>query len=236
MKCKICNFLFDETKIEALKAKCFFSKEDLTRYRCPKCSVIFGDMKIINLSQKELGFEYEKLYKTYKEADNTNLEVQLLKSIAPTPDKTKFYINWGCGGSWSRTLNVAANLGYNLVGYDIGAKTEDNFIINNLDTIEDESVDGIISNNYIEHMQDPIKEFSLMNSKMKKGSLMIHSTPCWRYYVEWTKFHLFFFEGPSLEILCEKTNFKLIKDYPVPEYPYKEYPNPDGNIKVFKKK
>lgn len=41
---------------------------------------------------------------------------------------------------------------------------------------------------------------------------MIHSTPCYQYLYEYTRFHLFFFTGKSLEIICNQLNLEAF-DY-----------------------
>ena len=234
MKCRVCSSSLKEDELKKLKTKCRFSGENLIRYRCPHCDVIFGNTRMLNLSFEELCNEYEQHYKIHSEADNTSLEISLLKSISPTPIKSNLYLNWGCGGGWNKTLQEASSAGYNLLGYDIASKKSE-LVINDIKELEKGSVTGIISNNYIEHMQYPINEFSSMNSILKDGSIMIHSTPCWGYFVEWTKFHLFFLEGRSLEVLCDRTGFRILPNFNVPKYPYQNYPNADTNIKVFEK-
>jgi len=234
MECRVCRTILEESTLKILKTKCRFSGEHLVRYRCPNCDVIFGNMRMLNLSFEELRHEYEEHYRTHREAENTSLEMSLLKSISSAPVGSDLYINWGCGGGWNKTLEKAAALGYNLLGYDIAAK-KFNLVIDDIGELEEGSVTGIISNNYIEHMQHPIDEFSAMNSILKEGGLMIHSTPCWHYFIEWTKFHLFFLEGRSLDVLCDMTGFRVLPDFPVPKYPYQHYPNANSNIKVFEK-
>ena len=44
-----------------------------------------------------------------------------------------------------------------------------------------------------------------MKSLLKDGdSFLEHSTSCFEYRQEFTRFHLFFFTGDSLEYLCRK--------------------------------
>jgi SAM-dependent methyltransferase len=234
MECRICNNIIDEELSKKFISKCCFNQEEIIRFKCPNCDVIFGNQRMLNLNFEELKYEYDELYKTYKEGPSTELELELLKSLSNNPDKTKFYINWGCGGE-NKTLKIANEMGYNLKGYDI-TNIESNLVINDLSKVDDGSVDGIFSNNYIEHMQNPIKDWEEMNRKLKLGGLMIHATPCWNYYVEYTRFHLFFLEGKSLQMLVEKTGFEIIEDYPhsVTDRVF-TYPDLKNNVKVFKK-
>jgi len=230
MNCKICDFYNDDETMNKLQTNCSFTGESITRYKCNNCGVIYGDLQIINLSKQLLTEEYKNLYKSYKEADNTLFEIELFHSLKP--NKTKIYMNWGSGTN--TTIAKMQEMGYNLLGYDIATQKIEN-IHNDINEIKDNSLSGIISNNYIEHMQDPIEEFSLMNSKMKQNSIMIHATPCWKYCFERTKYHLFYLENKSLNVLCEKTGFEIIEDYKIPQYPYPEYGPSSNNIKVFKK-
>lgn len=234
MNCKICDFFIDENKCDKFITECNFTNEKITRFKCSNCQVIFGDITTIDLPFSILSEQYKKLYETYKEFDNSLFEIELFKSL--NPNKTDKYINWGCGNGWNNTISTIRSDNYNLIGYDIAINNSLNkHLINDINKIEDNSISGIISNNYVEHMQNPIKEFSLMNLKMKKNSIMIHATPCWFYRVERTKFHLFFLEKESLNILCKKTGFEIVEDYTIPDYPHREYGSAKDNIKVFKK-
>lgn len=234
MECRICNHNIDEKVSEKYESRCCFNQEEILRFKCPNCGVIFGNQRMLNLNFKDLKCEYDELYKTYKEGPSTDIELELLRSLSNNPAKSELFINWGCGGE-NKTLQIANEMGYNLRGYDI-TNIESNLVINDLSKIPDNSVDGIFSNNYIEHMQNPIKDWGDMNSKLKLGGLMIHATPCWNYYIEYTRFHLFFLEGESLQILVNKTGFEIIDDYPhlVTGRSFK-HPNVENNVKVFKK-
>lgn len=43
------------------------------------------------------------------------------------------------------------------------------------------------------------------------NSKMAHSTPCYKYACEYTRFHLVFLTGKSVERLCEKTGFQVVQ-------------------------
>ena len=53
-----------------------------------------------------------------------------------------------------------------------------------------------------------------MNKMLKPNGFMVHSTPPIEKYVyENTRFHTFFYTGKSIEVLAEKTGFKIIDRY-----------------------
>ena len=39
---------------------------------------------------------------------------------------------------------------------------------------------------------------------------MAHATACYKYLYEYTRFHLIFYTGDSIDYLCEKCNLKII--------------------------
>jgi hypothetical protein len=70
--------------------------------------------------------------------------------------------------------------------------------------------DGIMTNNLIEHLTDPVDAFRLFRSLLSGPySLMAHSTPCYEYSFEYTRFHLFFFTGSSIDVLCKKCGLNV---------------------------
>lgn len=221
MNCIVCKKSISGNE-NIITTKCAFNGETLHRYRCPSCSAIYGNKRMLELSSFDLEKEYKDHYSAHgPEVNNTSLEISLLKALSPKPGET--YINWGAGAGWNETKAWATSNSYNLINYDI---------------LNKESIkpcSGIISNNFIEHIQDPIDEFSLMNSVLSEGDFMIHATPCWSYCVERTRFHVLFLEGTSLNVLCEKTGFIQVENMPLPRYPYSKYPNQASNIKLFRK-
>jgi acyl dehydratase len=48
-----------------------------------------------------------------------------------------------------------------------------------------------------------------MQALLKPGALMSHATPCFQYLYEYTRFHLFFFPGRSLEVLAEAADLQV---------------------------
>lgn len=64
-------------------------------------------------------------------------------------------------------------------------------------------VDGIISHNVLDHLRNPVRDLLLMKSLLKPGGKMIHASDGFAYELHYTKFHLFFFVGKSMEYLTK---------------------------------
>jgi 2-polyprenyl-3-methyl-5-hydroxy-6-metoxy-1,4-benzoquinol methylase len=63
--------------------------------------------------------------------------------------------------------------------------------------------DGIISNNVLDHMQDPIGTLKLMKSLLKSNASMIHASDGFDYNIPYTKAHLYFFVGKSVDYITK---------------------------------
>lgn len=201
LKCPIC---FTEGNFRSVETDCHFISiegidQHLVRYKCSSCDLVFGPLQMINLSKNDLKAAYEKMWQEgYREADSSDCEIRALKLLNPSP--SGMYLNWGAGESTAAAK--AKEIGFNLINYDPFIN-----VSLSLDKV-DVKYDGIISNNVIEHLQDPIDEFLKMKSLLKPGAKMIHMTDCYLYRVEYTKFHLFFFVGRSLKALCNRTGLQ----------------------------
>ena len=65
------------------------------------------------------------------------------------------------------------------------------------------------SNDLIEHLQNPVEELCFMKSLLKPDGKMYHATGCYEYAFEYTRFHLFFFLGRSLQLLAQKSGLEV---------------------------
>lgn len=204
MKCPICK----DSRFNKVNAICevppWHKGNDLLRYQCQNCGVIFGPLEILNESQESLKQRYQRLYDSgWREMDPTRVEIKIIEILNLKKGQT--CLNWG-GGSVSKTSQKVSDLGIVLDTYepfDPYAKKA----ITKLDNIG--MYDAIFSNNLMEHLQDPVAELMLMSNHLKDDGVMIHKTPCWEYVYEWTEYHLFFFVGKSPEIMAEKAGFTI---------------------------
>lgn len=206
--CKICAHENNLKSIEIKESACVFNGGKLIRYVCANCGVIFGPLKIMRLSDTELSREYEVLYKIYSEGDTTNNEIKNFHAMSPK--KSGLYLNYGSGGGWNRSIEILRNEGWNIYGYEpFATNTPNAAIITDEKQIREMKFDGIMSNNLIEHLKDPIATFKLMRSLLKPEGVMVHATACYEYKYEFTRFHLFFFCGDSVNQLCKRVGLRI---------------------------
>lgn len=209
LRCKICDYEDCRDNFETLVAECKFNGGRLERYICPKCGVIFGPTKFAKLTQDEINDDYSTHYLGFHEGDSTQKELDAFYMLKP--EKTKMYLNYGCG-SWSESLEMLKSEGYQVYGYEPYApKTDNPYMITDINKIEKMRFDGIYSNDVIEHLIDPVNELRFMKGLLKnKNSKMSHSTSCYIYKHEKTRFHTHFFTGKSLEVLCKKIGLNIV--------------------------
>jgi SAM-dependent methyltransferase len=179
------------------EAKCFLTGDTLVRYECSECGVIFGPLNMLGASADELRQKYLDVDKVLPDIDSVHHETRTFMSLSPSKGS---YLNFGCGCHSSTIARLRAN-GWNVVGYDAYLPTKD-FMVTDRVELSGMRFDGIFSNNLLEHLQDPVATLLFMKGLLKPGGRMAHSTPCYRYCYEWSPLHLFFFEGNSVEALC----------------------------------
>lgn len=204
IQCTICKNVQIYGKIKKYISNCRFYGGKLERYRCDNCGVIFGPLKMLNLTKSEIAFDYNQHYKVWSEGDTSNDEIKTFYSLSPT--KNKIYLNFG-SGPMSKTVNILRKNGWNVFGYDpySGVKSEN--IFSSIDSLKNIKFDGIFSNNVIEHFIDPVKSFKLMINILNNKSIMAHSTPCYKYDYHNTRFHIHFFTGNCVKYISKKLNF-----------------------------
>lgn len=208
-KCKICNADLDLSKCKIFKSRCFVNKIELIRYKCTTCGVIFGTLDMISGTTEKIKQDYVSLDTVYKESDAAEYEIRTFVSLSPRKDG--LYLNFGCGNACS-TINSLRNQGWNILGYEPYLPNPNPFVIKNKDELLKYKFDGIMSNNLLEHLQDPIQDLLFMKSLLKnKSSLMAHSTPCYKYCCEISKYHLYFFVDKSVEYMCLNSGLSIAK-------------------------
>ena len=83
----------------------------MIRYQCPECELIFGPLKILELSSQQLAEEYIWHYSVYEEGDASEDEIRTFNLLEPK--KNKKYLNYGCG-SWSKSIDKLNSLGFDV--------------------------------------------------------------------------------------------------------------------------
>jgi len=202
--CNICNHT--QEKVETIIAKgAIFTNSDLIRIKCENCSSIFGPISI--LKSENLGYYYDLAYSFYVEGETAGMQRDVLLALKPT--KTGKYLNYACGIVWDRALRHFINIyDFDVYGYDFTIKEPNDRLFNKID--DSMIFDGLCSNNYIEHLQKPYKQFCEWNRMLKVGANMVHQG-CFGYDVGFTPFHILYLSEKGLKIICEKTGFELLK-------------------------
>jgi len=213
-KCKICDTELDLDKCQVFKSKCIANGSDLTRYKCTTCGVIFGTIPMITGTEEMIKNDYIALDKGgWKEPDLAMWETKTFMTLNPQKGHTFTYLNFGSGNTCSTIEKLRANgNGYNIFGYEpyLPVDAKEIHVIRTKEELMKHKFDAIMSNNLIEHLQDPVNDFLFMKSLLKdKTSIMAHSTACYRYCYEFSRFHTFFFVDKSIEYLCNKTGLIL---------------------------
>jgi SAM-dependent methyltransferase len=178
----------------------------LERYQCPACDLVFGPLKMLDITPQMLAADYQLLYESYREANSTVSEVRAFHSLAPT--KMGIYLNWGCG-AWSETIEQLRGQEWDVWGYEPSVPPESAFVAGHTDQIS-ATFDGIFSNNVIEHFRDPVGEFREMASHLRPGGLMTHATGCYRMNFADTRFHTAFYLGRSVEVLADEVGLEVV--------------------------
>ena len=210
VQCGICGYCGEVAKLEKKLTKCIFDGGELVRYVCPECGAIFGPTKFNSLSKDAQDDDYTVHYTGYHEGDSTDKEVKTFMRLEPSKDG--MYLNYGCG-SWSHTMQKLHDLGYCVYGFEPYSQDIDNpYIISDRTTLSKMRFNGIFSNDVLEHLTDPVSELRFMKTLLvAPDALMAHTTGCYDYKYEYTRFHLYFFTGKALDVLCEKAGLNLLE-------------------------
>jgi len=204
--CIVCGYKDKRGGFKIHRSQCIFRGGELERYECPDCGCIFGALKYLDLDEAFVDLDYRLLYSRYAEGDSTSNEIRTFGSLRP--EKRGLYLDWGCGGTWSRTIPQLRRDGWDVWGYEPSAEASGEFVVNQRNAIE-AKFNGIFSNNVIEHFRDPVVQFHDFHSLLEPNGTMAHSSPCYEYSYEFTRFHTLFLLGKSPEILAERTGFQV---------------------------
>ncbi len=211
-QCQICSGNINTNTARQYRSECIFKGGILIRFECPHCGCIIGPLKMLTLDKDNFDLDYSQHYSIFSEGDTTEDEKFTFYQLEPQKDKC--YLNYGCG-SWSRTIDELRAEGFNIYGYDpYACNSNRSYIITSMDVLAGMRFDGIFSNNVLEHLTNPIETFLLFKHLLiDNNGKMIHSTPCYDYLYEYTRFHLFFYTGKSLQILCDHVGMESYGRY-----------------------
>jgi hypothetical protein len=201
--CKICNTELDLDKCQVFMATCFLTKVPLKRFKCTVCGVIFGTLDMLACTPEQMKKDYIFCDTVFKDTNSVYYETQTFMSLKP--NKNGLYLNFGCGYNCT-TIPTLRGLGWEILGYEpyVPGPNPGSYILQNRQDLLKCKFDGIISNNLLEHLQDPVQDLLFMKSLLKdKTSLMAHSTANYKYLYEYSKYHLYFFVDKSVDYMCQ---------------------------------
>lgn len=215
LSCPLCKTINPIQKYKQYVSNDIFQMDKIVRFQCSECDVIFGDLRVLSLSQDELIQDYIDTYSYFKEGTYDDWFLNLFINILKFPKNQKI-LDYGAGN----TLNYHSLLkiqGFNIDAYD-------KFI--NPIILKKNDYDIVFSHNVIEHLINPIDDINDMLSYLKDNGILIISSPCWNYCYEFTHFHTFFFVNKSVNVLISKLNLVLLDNIETN----------DTIIKIFKRK
>lgn len=231
LKCYICDYESSICNYKELTSNDIFNAGKIIRYQCPNCDVIFGDLRFLNLSEKEINDDYTDLYSYYKESDTTKyiLEVFDRLNLFIPENKNKKILDFACG-DWNNIIPMIRKKGFiNIYGYDKYVNKNSECMLSEEELLNNK-FDIIYSNNYIEHLIDPLSNIKYLLNLLENDGYLIFITSCFEYCYEFTHFHTFFFIGRSINKLCEKLGIKMIYSKKI-IFKNKEF----TTVKIFKK-
>ena len=209
IRCGICGYEAKEGTFKTVETDCIFAGGHLKRYECPECGCIFGPLKFRDQTESEFSDDYTVHYAGFFETDCTWKERWAFELLHPRKDGV--YLDYGCG-KWSHTIQELREEGYEVWGYEPYAADVDNpYIITDRETLEKMRFDGIFSNDLLEHLADPVADMKFMAGLLRGAdSRIAHNTSCYAYKYEFTRFHMYFFTGRSVQVLAERAGLQVV--------------------------
>ena len=209
-QCRICGHINNLNDTKPVLAKCIFSGHDLIRFTCCNCGGIFGPVQLICCEPRKIAKLDKCLYTFYSEGNSTAYQEKTFYFLNPSPQGE--YINYACG-DWSNGIRRLRELDWDIIGYEPFQKIEAPSIYTKESLESAKKYDGLMSHNYIEHVQDPTIFFKKCYTMIKQGGKMVHSSPCFEYLYEVSPLHLFFYCGNSVNELAKRTGFRVISHH-----------------------
>jgi hypothetical protein len=206
-ECGCCGGSNQLDQNERLDARCIFTNLELRRYRCTGCDAIFGPIPLIQCTPAELGTLYELLYSFYSEGATQRFQEKTFYMMNPSSHAD--YLNYACG-DWIAGVDRLRAYGWRIWGFEPFQQVSSPAILNDYESLMQRTYAGLMSNNYLEHVQYPAAFFNECFKLIVPGGKMAHSTACYEYIYEYSPFHLYFPCGDSVRKLAQRTNFRIL--------------------------
>lgn len=166
--------------------------------------------------QKTTSYYDAQYFSEQKSTSIENAEVikEYFQSHISCDDKV---LDFGCGGGFL-LASISCKLRY---GFDINdvalnaAQSNGLITVNNLNDIDNSSLDVIISNSAIEHTKTPYEDLCTLRNKLKTGGKAVfrvpHETLGWKYKSGDWNYHLFTWSPMSLGNLFNEAGFNVVE-------------------------
>lgn len=154
-------------------------------------------------------FEYQKLIGS----KNKNIAHRFNRFINPN----SVVLDFGCGGGYLLdNFNCKSKIGIDINKEALNIAKEKGIITYaNIEFVDDETVDCVVSNSVLGHLSNPYETLVKIKSKMKKGSHIIFSVPHetinWKYKKNEINNKFFTWSPMALGNLFYKVGFEIIK-------------------------
>jgi Methyltransferase domain len=206
VQCPVCGSVVGPAAERIRREVGMFKVGPIIRVRCPECDAVFGPVSIISMRAERLQSEYELLYSVYAEPDTTRFQRTTFQALEPR--KASRILNYACG-TWKRGVNELLADGFDVYGYEPSLPKQHPRIATSLEELGKVKFDGIFSHNFVEHIQNPVAQFSEWKSMLCPGGRMAHSTACFEYLCDESPFHICYLLGNSLNRLCGRVGLKV---------------------------
>ena len=208
-QCKLCGYKSSESAFKRYVSECIFFGGKLIRHECPSCGVIFGPQKVLELEDELLDMDYKLHYTIFSEGDSTDKIIRSFHLLCPRKDG--LYLDYGCGVAYPKALQILREQGYSIIGFEPSLDHSSQYVFKSMTEFSELRFDGIMSHNVLEHLFDPIGTTKSLSDLLNPGGLLVHATPCFEYLFEFTRFHVYFFTGGSLQYLASRAGMKVVK-------------------------
>jgi SAM-dependent methyltransferase len=207
-RCRLCSYEGQESDFKPFESQCMFLGGNLLRHQCPRCDVIFGPSKMLDLDDEMLDMDYRLHYRIFSEGDSTEKIVRAFSLLRPNKDGV--YLDYGCGVANPRHLQQIREQGYRVIGYEPSLDCSSEFVFKTMEEMSGIRFNGILSHNVLEHLFQPIATTQQLRELLVDDGLLVHATPCFEYLYEYTRFHVFFFVGKSMDFLAAEAGMKIV--------------------------
>jgi len=199
-RCRLCAFEGQQSDFKPYTSHCIFLGGLLIRHQCPNCEVIFGPSKMLDLDDEMIDMDYRLHYRIFSEGDSTDKIIRAFNLLRPTRDG--IYLDYGCGVANPIALQILRADGYRIIGYEPSLDSSSDFVFKSMEEMSRYKFNGILTHNVLEHLFHPIDTTKQLCGMLVDDGLLVHATPCFDYLYEYTRFHVFFFVGKSLDYLA----------------------------------